>query len=211
MKQENNSAKSAKYVYTIFWCSIVITVIAVGVVAIMCYKGGCFGIHSINFGDASVAALCAITTILLGWNIYSVIDMKNLKEEAEKRVDKLVEERMGDMYVCLLSYVDSSNVDSDLMNKHPEMAIDFLFTALDSSVNRMYNTPVINASMTRLYAICANSPYKVTNIYKFKKNHYLSILSDIKHGYKDYVASVISKSNETIDCPYGKGESFVKV
>lgn len=164
-----------------------------------------------DYNGVLVSSLSFITTILLGWNIYSVIDMKNLKEEAERRVDKLVEERMGDMYVCLLSYVDSSNVDSDLMNKHPEMAIDFLFTALDSSVNRMYNTPVINASMTRLYAICANSPYKVTNIYKFKKNHYLSILSDIKHGYKDYVASVISKSNETIDCPYGKGESFVKV
>lgn len=144
-------------------------------------------------------------------SVNSIIDLKNLKEETEKQVDKIVNERISDMYVCLMSYVDSTNVDSELMTKHPEMAIDFLFVILDNSTKRMYNISVINDSMTRLYAICTNNPYKGMNIYKYKKNHYLSILSDIKHDYKDYVASVISKSNETIDCPYGKGEAFLKI
>jgi hypothetical protein len=163
-----------------------------------------------DYNGVLVSALSLITALLIGWNIYSVIDMKNLKEEAERRVDKLVEERMGDMYVCLLSYVDSSNVDSYLMTKHPEMAIDFLFTALDSSARRIYNIPAINNSMNRLYAICKNNSYKTLNIYKHKKNHYLSILNHINHDYKDYVVSVISESNEILDCPYGKGETFIK-
>lgn len=189
MKQENNSAKSAKYVYTIFWCSIVITVIDVGVVAIMCYKGGCFGIHSINFGDASVAALGAITAVLLGWNIYSVIDMKNLKEETERRVDDMFQEKAEEYAIEIREQIIDVQITENINNaiyyfqsfQHDEFlrtmsntlhllhyidneekvkyCVDRINQYFDKRIGIEYNKIVLDSLKEQLYYFVSNGDY----------------------------------------------------
>lgn len=72
----------AAYLVTVM--SIVSLIVAIGGVVWMCHKGDSIGFENISFGDASVTALGAITAMLLGWNIYSVIDVKSVKKDYEK-------------------------------------------------------------------------------------------------------------------------------
>lgn len=200
MKQENNPAKSAKYVYTIFWCSIVITVIAVGVVAIMCYKGGCFSIHSINFGDASVAALCAITAILLGWNIYSVIDMKNLKEDTERRVDDMVNERIEDLSTCLRSYVDARDVTTDGMRLEPALSVEMLLVNVDRVKSKHYKEIAEKDVIMKLYFICYIFHKEELNLLNGRKERYIEILNGMGEiDKKKEVMDAISKAEYTAE------------
>lgn len=70
-------------------CAILSFSISVGIIVYMCHRGGCFSIQNISFGDASVTALGIITAILIGWNIYRVIEDKDkIKKEVLKEVDK---------------------------------------------------------------------------------------------------------------------------
>ena len=72
----------AAYLVTVM--SIFSLIVAIGGVVWMCHKGDSVGFENISFGDASVTALGVITAILLGWNIYSVIDVKSVKNDYEK-------------------------------------------------------------------------------------------------------------------------------
>lgn len=70
-------------------CAILSFAISVGIIVYMCHRGGCFSIQNISFGDASVTALGIITAILLGWNIYRVIEDKDkIKKEVLEEVNK---------------------------------------------------------------------------------------------------------------------------
>lgn len=79
----------AAYLVTVM--SIVSLIASIGVVVWMCHKGDSIGFENISFGDASITALGAITAILLGWNIYSVIDIKSIKKDYDKFKDELVQ------------------------------------------------------------------------------------------------------------------------
>lgn len=80
----------AAYIVTVI--SIASLIIAIGMIVWMCHKGDCIGFESISFGDASVTSIGAITAILLGWNIYSVIDVKSVKRDYEKFKNDLEQE-----------------------------------------------------------------------------------------------------------------------
>lgn len=61
--------------------SVISLIIAVTTAIYLCCSGGCFGISNIDYGDTSVTVLSAIVGLLIGWSIYTAIDINN-------RVDK---------------------------------------------------------------------------------------------------------------------------
>lgn len=88
-RKSNNEKKVYKTRCLTLILSVISIVLSLGSIGYMCYKGGCFSIQSINFGDASVTALGAITAILIGWNIYRVIDDKDkIKKEVLEEINK---------------------------------------------------------------------------------------------------------------------------
>lgn len=88
-RKSNNENKVYKTRCFTLILSVISIVLSLGSIGYMCYKGGCFSIQSINFGDVSVTALGAITAILIGWNIYRVIEDKDkIKKEVLEEVNK---------------------------------------------------------------------------------------------------------------------------
>lgn len=82
-----NRSKSINHPIVIGMSAISL-IIAVTTAIYLCCNGGCLGISSINYGDTSVVVLTTIVGLLIGWNIYTVIDTKSevakLKEERAK-------------------------------------------------------------------------------------------------------------------------------
>lgn len=88
-RKSNNENKVYKTRCFTLILSVISIVLSLGSIGYMRYKGGCFSIQSINFGDVSVTALGAITAILIGWNIYRVIEDKDkIKKEVLEEVNK---------------------------------------------------------------------------------------------------------------------------
>lgn len=88
-RKSNNESKVYKTRCSTLILSVISIVLSLGSIGYMSYKGCCFSIQSINFGDASVTVLCAITAILIGWNIYRVIEDKDkIKKEVLEEVNK---------------------------------------------------------------------------------------------------------------------------
>ena len=74
-----------KAIYWLSVASFLSLVMSMGVIAYLCKEGGCYGIKNISFGDASVAVLGAIVGLLVGWQIYNVLDLnKRVKEIDDK-------------------------------------------------------------------------------------------------------------------------------
>lgn len=66
-------------------------VISVSLVIYLYHTGKDYGIKSVSFGDTSVAVLCAIVGLLVGWNIYSALDLKKDIDKLESKTSKLDE------------------------------------------------------------------------------------------------------------------------
>ena len=73
-------------------CAFLSFVISISIVIYLCCIGECFGIENISFGDTSVAILCAIVGLLVGWQIYNTIGvdkrMKGFESKFKSFVDK---------------------------------------------------------------------------------------------------------------------------
>lgn len=164
-------------------CAILSFVVSAGIVIYMCHNGGCFSIQSISFGDVSVAALGAITAILLGWNIYSVIDMKNLKDETEMRVDRMVNERIEDLSTCLRSYVDARDVTTDGMRLEPALSVEMLLVNVGRVKSKHYKEFAEKEVIMKLYFICYIFHKDKLNLLKGQKERYIEILNGM--GYID--------------------------
>lgn len=77
-----NRSKSINHPIVIGMSAISL-IIAVTTAIYLCCQGGCYGISNINFGDASVSVLGTIVGLLVGWNIYNVIDVKGIRDDYE--------------------------------------------------------------------------------------------------------------------------------
>ncbi len=107
-----------------------------------------------DYNGVLVSSLSLITALLIGWNIYSVIDMKNLKEKTEKRVDKLVNERIDDISVCLRSYVDARDVNTDGMRLEAALSVEMLLVNVGRVRSRFYKELAEKEVIMKLYFIC---------------------------------------------------------
>lgn len=103
-----------------------------------------------------VAALAALITLLIGWNIYSVIDMKNLKEETERQVDEMFQEKTEE-YARTLKY----DIDRNFITEEA-VILDILFKQKQWNVA----LPFIRLS-TKRYLRLFESGYKDMNIEMF--------------------------------------------
>lgn len=137
-----------------------------------------------------VGILSLLVAVLIGWNIYSVIDMKNLKEETERRVDKLINERIDDISVCLRSYVDARDVNIDGMRLEPALSVEMLLVNVGRVRSRIYKELAEKEVIMKLYFIC----------YVFHKDN-LKLLTGQKTRYIEILNGMgdIDKKKEVID------------
>ena len=124
-------------------CAFLSFVISISIVIYLCCIGECFGIENISFGDTSVAILCAIVGLLIGWNIYTVIDIHKIKEE-----------------FSALKVEVNDNMERSLIESHRSMALmynsktepdksDILYFLLFHYINML-----IHQSRVKLYDDC---------------------------------------------------------
>lgn len=72
------------------WFAIAITfVIAITSLCIAAYRSFDLGF---DHAGVIVAALSTLVTTLIGWNIYTIIDVKSIKDDAKKEVEELKKE-----------------------------------------------------------------------------------------------------------------------
>lgn len=149
-----------------------------------------------------VGVLSLLVTVLMTWNIYTVIDIRKVKKEAFAYINKELSEKGRDWVVSVLCYADTLNVDDYLMKKKPEFAIDFLFRAIENCAGKPYSESAINSAITKLYIVCCEYNKDNTRIFKSKRNKYLSLLSKIEGTYVPFITTAISNASEITDCPY---------
>ena len=80
-----------KAIYWLSVASFLSLVMSMGVIAYLCKEGGCYGIKNISFGDASVSVLGAMVGLLVGWQIYNVLDLKKEWKENKLKIEKIEE------------------------------------------------------------------------------------------------------------------------
>lgn len=61
-----------------------------------------------------VGVLSLLITVLMGWNIFTVIDMKNLKEETENRVNKMFQEKIEDYSIQIREQIIDTQIAENI-------------------------------------------------------------------------------------------------
>lgn len=68
-------------------------------------------VYSIDYMGLVVSALSVLITFLLGWNIYQLIDIRQVKEQIQKNVNERLRGIMASMhYNSFLAFKDKSNI-----------------------------------------------------------------------------------------------------
>lgn len=135
--------------------SAISLIISVTTVIYLCCSDGCLGIGNINYGDTSVTVLTTIIGLLIGWNIYSVIDTKSiikkyeiLKTKTTKEISQLKEERKW-----LKEYVDTTRNYTigitNLMDGKYGNAVAFLCSAAVKA-NKIQENKIQNDSLSHI-------------------------------------------------------------
>jgi len=101
-----------------------------------------------------IGILALLVTVLMAWNIYTVIDTKKIRNDAFEYINKEVDRRGRELVISVLCYADTLNVDDYLMRKYPEAATDFLFKAIEDCMGKLYSESAIKSAVTKLYIVC---------------------------------------------------------
>ena len=181
-----------KAIYWLSVASFLSLVLSIGIIVYLCKKGGCYGIKNISFGDASVSVLGAIVGLLVGWQIYNVLDLKKEWKENKLKIERMEElvknlqiekynQRALNMSTQANSFIQSSNFSS----------------ALDCCLQSLYNM---------LYDLRTNS--ELGNIENIKEWMEISlydndkkIRKDIKFNDIEYIRSLITSIREHDNYP----------
>lgn len=70
---------------TISWIAVIISIISLTLTLYVCFVQR---IYDVNYIGIIISALGVLTTLLIGYNIYVVIDAKNFKKEMAKTLDE---------------------------------------------------------------------------------------------------------------------------
>lgn len=143
--------------------------------------------------------LSILVTVLMGWNIISVVDFKNQAEKMSEKVDKI--DQLSEDFNHVICGIMKLNMYSFPLRGNKPALINSCFKSLKEIVkcgDRRVNESAINQNMLLLHLIL-NSFGKDDRIeiFKGKKNHYLFILEQISYNeYKKEIINIISKAQE---------------
>lgn len=144
---------------------------------------------SFRYSDTSVAIITLLVTILVGWNIYTVIDVKNIKntfdEENKKRDDRIEE--------------ISTKLDTDIHSVTDDIIYD-----VDIELNILYNLlSAKDRGSTDFLVCCINSFYMTKRI----RNSFIFLRNMCMDYSLLMIKSTISIENEKSEL--SKDENFI--
>lgn len=103
-RQEKRSSHASNVVA--LWLSAISVVITISLSCYVCIPNFEGRDVKFNFSDASVAALSVIVTLLIGWNIYSLVDIKRTTKEFKEVKDHtnaVTEEALAKAYLSIMN------------------------------------------------------------------------------------------------------------
>lgn len=183
---------SAISMYNIASCLIVASIIS-GVISLWAVCLALPGDLSISVTQQEVIVdiFSVLVTILMGWNIISVVD---IKRNAEK-----VNSISSDLDIVISSMIDLNFSSFDL-RKDKENVIHSCFNMLDA-IQKCENKPFKKTAEKKVIEIlkenmCSNMMGPRTVINKDERSHYLYILNQIDGMFIDDVRDMISNAIE---------------
>lgn len=144
--------------------------------------------------NITIAVISSLTTILLCWQIYNVIDV-NQKVKDIHQIARMAAKKENDKYhhtiKALITYIEATDIDKRINNT--EMAVDKFMVAIKEGVKGNYSMP-IDYSIDYLMKII-NRGYGL-QIYKGRRREYINVLSRI---YNNNTSIIISHINDAIE------------
>lgn len=141
--------------------------------------------------DNAITVLSTLITILIGWNIYAIIDIKGIKKEFERQetkikndANKMIDDKISEFTHTMNATVGIANLSvTDGMNA-PVPIIELAIMNIDEALNGSNNNNVIRTAINFLYILSTVESLKDSPI--------------LKHGRRDYLLSVLDKVDDNI-------------
>ncbi len=139
--------------------------------------------------DVVVDILGVLVTVLMGWNIISVVDIKKKAENVESVASDLEK---------VISSIIQMSIHSFTMRPDKEAVINSCFLALEKAHecrNEFVRKTSIKEIMRVLHQVrCSYRIGEVASIFQGHKERYLSILWGIDDEYKEEIKSMIEQA-----------------
>lgn len=136
-----------------------------------------------DYIGAIVGIVAILVAIIMSWNIYTVIDMRNIKSDTYSYIEDKLTIKINDLAVSLACYSDTLSVNSEMILKDPDYAIDILIETIDSCYGKQYSASAINGAITKLGIICCKEHKNDLTIFENRKQKYIKILSQFDSKY----------------------------
>lgn len=143
--------------------------------------------------DVVVDILGVLVTILIGWNIFTVVDIKKKADEVD---------RISNDFAHVVTGIMRLNMRGFLMRKDKDAIIHNCFASLEEILNcnnRDFGKSAVNEIMTLLHNIYQSYKGSTVYIYPDMKQKYLFILSNdyIRSEYKEEIVEMIKGSKDS--------------
>lgn len=133
--------------------AIISLVLSVITVVFLYFSNYHIGDLSFNYSDASIAALSVLATILLGWNIWSVIDSKRFEDNVKKELNythNKIDYDLGVMYISFSQMLAAYLVKLE-KSETKKIMINYMINGL-KILSKMPNTSIECNSVTNTIA-----------------------------------------------------------
>lgn len=188
------------------WCFIFVNLLlfSINVILISRFFPRVISESNIHFDyiGAMVGIVAVLVAIVMSWNIYTVIDLKNIKSDVYSYIDKEVTNKINDLAISLACYSDALSVNSEMIQKDPDYAIDILIESIESCKGKQYSKDTINAAITRLDIICCKEHKNNLVIFKNRKQLYVKTLSQFSNPCISKIIDSINVAEEKGESPY---------
>lgn len=143
--------------------------------------------------DVVVDILGVLVTVLIGWNIFTVVDIKKKADEVD---------RISNDFAHVVTGIMRLNMKGFLMRDDKDALIHSCFTSLEEILNcdnRNFSKNAVNEIMTLLHNIYQSYGGSTVYIYPHMKQKYLYVLSneDIKSEYKEEIFIMIKGAKDS--------------
>ena len=116
--------------------SVISLIISISILIYLCCSGGNCGISNINFADTSVTVLGTIVALLIGWNIYSVIDFKKQSQQINDKGNEVIKSHTT-LTEALDEKIEENNkkIEKKMQEERKSMELMFSYKETVSLIN----------------------------------------------------------------------------
>lgn len=143
--------------------------------------------------DVVVDIFGVLVTVLIGWNIFTVVDIKKKADEVD---------RISNDFAHVVTGVMRLNMKGFLMRGDKDALIHSCFTSLEEILNcdnRNFSKSAVNEIMTLLHNIHQSYSGSMVYIYPDMQQKYLFVLSNdyIQSQYKEEIVNMIKGAKDS--------------